>query len=149
MTAQEIWDEYRKSNPIADKYDAWSFGSSLSDQLANLVLQGIKTSTSSAYQSYLPHGCPLPLIGEYNVILNSINEAVCITKTIKVTILPFNQVPSEHAFKEGEGDRSLVYWRKIHKPFFTQELRKIGEKFSEEILVVCEEFELVYPKKSK
>lgn len=118
MTKEEIWHAYKTLNPSADKYDAWSFGSSLTDQLANLVLQNIKTATSSAYQSYLPHACPLPLVGEYSVILNSDNEAVCITRTTKVSIVPFNQVSSEHAFKEGEGDRSLNFWRKVHKAFF-------------------------------
>ena len=50
---------------------------------------------------------------------------------------------AEHAYKEGEGDRSLEYWRKVHEEFFTEELESIDQKFNEDIKLVCEEFELV------
>ena len=44
---------------------------------------------------------------------------------------------------KGDGDRSLAYWRKVHKEFFTEELASIDRKFDEEMQLVCEEFELV------
>ena len=50
----------------------------------------------------------------------------------------------EHAFKEGEGDRSLEYWREVHKKFFRECLEEYGLEFSENMKVVCEEFEVVY-----
>ena len=78
------------------------------------------------------------------MILNSSGEAVCIVRTIKVYITAFNQVTTEHAFKEGEGDRSLDYWREVHVDFLTRELASIGLIFNEKVKVVCEEFELVY-----
>ena len=37
----------------------------------------------------------------------------------------------EHAFKEGEGDRSLEYWREVHKKFFRECLEEYGLEFSE------------------
>jgi uncharacterized protein YhfF len=54
-------------------------------------------------------------------------------------------VPEEHAYKEGEGDSSLAYWREVHQAFFTQEMILIHRTFDEGMRVVCEEFELVYP----
>ena len=56
----------------------------------------------------------------------------------------FNNVSKEHAFKEGEGDRSLEYWREVHKKFFRECLEEYGLEFSENMKVVCEEFEVVY-----
>jgi uncharacterized protein YhfF len=50
----------------------------------------------------------------------------------------------DHVYKEGEGDRSLEYWRKVHIDFLTHELSEINKTFTENTLVVCEEFELVY-----
>ena len=41
---------------------------------------------------------------------------------------------------EGEGDKSLDYWRKVHIKFFEEEF---GDKFNEDMEVLCEEFELV------
>jgi uncharacterized protein YhfF len=53
-------------------------------------------------------------------------------------------VTAEHAYREGEGDRSLSHWRGVHRKFFTQELEAEGLEFSEDMKLVCEEFEVVY-----
>ena len=41
---------------------------------------------------------------------------------------------------EGEGDKSLDYWRKVHIKFFEEESEG---KFNEDMEVLCEEFELL------
>ncbi|SFB37945.1 ASCH domain-containing protein [Clostridium frigidicarnis] len=58
-----------------------------------------------------------------------------------LNILLFSEVNSEFAYKEGEGHKPLLYWREAHIKFFNRELEM---KFSEDMLVVCEEFEVVY-----
>ena len=138
MTAEELW----KQSGINGKYNAWAFGDD-ADKLANLVKAGIKTATCSALCFYELEGEPLPRVGEYNVILDSNEEAVCITQTTKVCIKPFNEISEEHAFKEGEGDRTLSYWQKVHQRFFTEELKMVGLSFNTEMKLVCEEFEVV------
>lgn len=146
MCAEEMWAAFCQIHPKAAglPYEAWAFGGA-PDELAQLVLAGCKTATSSAYDLYIKKKQPLPQIGEYSVILNSRKEAVCIIRTCKVTILPFREVGETHAYREGEGDRSLAYWQKIHEDFFTKALEKNGFSFSPSSRVVCEEFELLYP----
>ena len=145
MQANELWAQFAQANNLTNEsYDAWAFGGA-PDELARLVLQGEKTATSSAYDIYQVKNQPLPQAGEYSVILNSKREAVCIIRTTKVQILPFDKVDEQHARKEGEGDKSLSYWRKIHRDFFKTALQKIGLSFDESRKVVCEEFEVVYP----
>ena len=139
MTSKELW----KRSGFTGTFEAWSFGEA-PDELADLVLQGIKTATCSAYDLYLINNEPLPHTGDYSVILNSNEEAVCIIKTVKVYVTEFNQVSEEHAFKEGEGDRSLDYWRKVHESFLTGELASVNKPFDENTKVVCEEFEVMY-----
>ena len=78
------------------------------------------------------------------MILNSSGEAVCVVKTIKIYVTEFKNVSAEHAYKEGEGDRSLEYWREVHVNFLTNELATINKTFDENTKVVCEEFEVVY-----
>lgn len=150
MTEKEMWLEYTRLNPDAKAYSAWAFGGNTPDMpdiLAGHVLDGIKTATASAYPFYPAENSPLPQVGEYNLILNTRNEAVCITRTTKVYVTPFSKVSAEHAYKEGEGDRSLTFWRECHSGVFTMELKEINQNFSEDMLVVCEEFEVVYPAK--
>jgi uncharacterized protein YhfF len=89
-------------------------------------------------------GESLPETGEYNIILDAGDEAVCITRTTKVDVGRFSQVTADHAHREGEGDRSLSHWRDVHRKFFTQELEAEGLEFSEDMKLVCEEFEVVY-----
>ena len=48
------------------------------------------------------------------------------------------------AFMEGEGDRSLDYWRRIHREYFTEVLGAVGLAFDEKSELVCEEFEIAY-----
>ncbi len=59
--------------------------------------------------------------------------------------MTFAEVDAAFAFDEGEGDRSLDYWRGAHERFFTRTLPDIGKTFNETMPVVCERFEKVYP----
>ncbi len=148
MTKEQMWAEYLKVNPQAKSYEAWQFGGTTEEMpniLAQLVLKGEKTATASAYPLYQAENAPLPSVNAFNIILDLNEEAVCMIKTTKVYVLPFCEVPSAHALKEGEGDKSLTYWKNAHAVFFERELAQIGMTFSEDMLVVCEEFERVYP----
>ena len=145
MTPKEMWQAYKKINPeIGDEIDAWAFGA-LADELADLVLRGEKTATASAYELYKLENEPLPQAGSFDVILDSQDRAVCIIEISKVSVLPFNQVSADHAFKEGEGDKSLTYWQQVHQELFTEWLAEVGLGFSQESGVVLEEFHKVYP----
>ena len=146
MTGKELWNLFiREKNlpEITSDYDAWSFGSS-ADELAQLVVNGIKTATCSAYPLYGLKNEPLPVADVYSIILDSKGNAVCVIKTTKVEIVPFEEVTAEHAYKEGEGNRSLDDWKEVHEKFFTKALNKVGLHFTHDMKVVCEEFSVVY-----
>ena len=145
MTPQEMCNAYKQINSaIGDEIDAWAFGVD-ADFLADLVLKGEKTATASAYDLYALEDEPLPQEGKFDVILDSQNQAVCIVEIIKVSVEPFNQVSAQHAYKEGEGDKSLTYWRQVHEDFFTEWMREAGLSFTPNSKVVLEEFRKVYP----
>ena len=145
MTPQEIWNKYKQINPsIGDEIDAWAFGVE-ADTLADLVLKGEKTATTSAYDLYALEDEPLPQEGTFDVILDSQNQAVCIVEITKVSVELFNQVSAQHAYKKGEGDKSLTYWRQVHEDFFTECLREAGLTFTPDSKIVLEEFHKVYP----
>ena len=144
MSAFENMEKvYDPSQSEQQTYEAWAFGAQ-ADELAELVKKGEKTATASAYPLYELGGDPLPKEGEYSVILNSREEAVCIIRTTKVYVVPFCEITESHAFKEGEGDKSLSYWRKVHEEFFKNALERKGLNFDEQMRVVCEEFEVLY-----
>lgn len=139
MTDKELWDK----SGISGMYEAWAFGGA-PDKLARLVVSGIKTATCSALVLFELEDEPIPKPGDYSVILDSVGNAVCIIRTTRVYVVPFEDVSKDHAFKEGEGDRSLGYWRAVHEEFFTEELATVHLQFDKRMELVCEEFELVF-----
>ncbi|VPD69863.1 acetyltransferase [Streptococcus pneumoniae] len=144
MTPQEMWNKYKQINPsIGDEIDAWAFGVE-PDLLADLVFKGEKTATASAYDLYVLEDEPLPQVGTFDVILDSQNQAVCIVEITKISVKPFNRVSDDHAYKEGEGNKTLVYWRQVHEDFFRDCLGEAGLTFTPESKVVLEEFRKVY-----
>ena len=145
MTPQEMWNAYKKINPlIGDEIDAWAFGVE-PDLLADLVFTGEKTATTSAYDLYAVEDEPLPQEGTFDVILDSKDQAICIIEITKVSVQPFHQVSADHAYKEGEGDKSLAYWRQVHEDCFAEWMREAGLTFTPDSKVVLEEFRKVYP----
>jgi len=150
-TVEIMWENYLESigenlENTHKKYDSWYFcdNKKSADELAKLVKQGIKRATTGLHYSYEVEGDKLPEVGEISIVLNWDNEAQCIIQTKKVSITPFNEVSEEFARREGEGDKSLKYWQDEHRNFFIRGLKEESIDFSEDMLVVCEEFELIY-----
>lgn len=147
MTADALWQDFCRKTEIdpCTPHSAWAFGAA-PDKLAKLVLEGTKTATASGYDLYFLEGAeePLPKAGDYSIILDSRDNALCIIRTVKTTVVPFDEVGSVQAYKEGEGDRSLAYWREVHEEFFTEDFKACGVEFSHRSPILCEEFEMVY-----
>ena len=150
-SVKEIWERYLSSisknmNNSVKTYESWYFCNNKKDanELAELVKKGIKKATASLHCLYEIENEQVPKAGDYAVITNWNGIAQCIIKTKNINIIPFKNVTKEFAAKEGEGDKSLRFWRKVHRKFFAMELKERNKKFSEDMLVVCEEFEVVY-----
>ncbi len=148
----DYWEAFlrRESNDadaVRSGYQAWSFGNNpdMANHLGNLVLEGVKTATASLVWSYDSGDDPLPTIGQYSIILNGQDMPLCIIQTTELDIVPFDEVDEAQAYLEGEGDRSLAYWREVHWKFFEEECRLIGRLPELKMPVLCERFTLVYP----
>jgi predicted acetyltransferase len=86
----------------------------------------------------------IPKVGDYSVILNSKDEAVCVIRDYDVYIRPFGDVPPFHAYAEGEGNMSLEYWRNVHTSFFKECLDETDMPFNQESKIICEKFSVEY-----
>jgi len=146
-----MWNSYLESfgetAETTDKtYEAWHFCNNEEDanELAQLVLDGAKKATASLYDIYTYEGESVPEVGDHSIIIDWDGNAKCIIKTTVISIVPFKDVTAEFAATEGEGDKSLEYWRRAHLEFFGEECEKMSRTFNEDMLVVCEEFEVVW-----
>ena len=148
----KFWQKYldtlpEKKKPISDKYEVWHFcdNKRSADQLVQLVLQGIKTATCGMVWSYEAEGEKLPEKGDISIITNWEGEPVCIIETTQAQIKAFNEVGDRHAYEEGEGDRSLEYWRKVHWEAFSRECAALGKEPGEDMPLLCERFRVLFP----
>lgn len=83
------------------------------------------------------------------MILDGNENTVVVIQIIFVEIVRFNEVGEEHAYLEGEGDRTLRYWRKVHEEFFTKELEMVDQSFHEKMPVYVSGLRLFIKKKVK
>ncbi len=72
-------------------------------------------------------------------------NAKAIIETLKIEQVPFNKITEEFAATEGEGDKSLKYWKKVHQAYYEREMAYYPEKFNEDMIIVCEYFKKIYP----
>lgn len=151
ISVKKMWEEYLASKGESidntnKSYTSWHFcdNENSADSLAELVREGIKRGTTSLYELYKAEKEQLPKVDSYSIITDWNGIARCIIRTKKVTILPFQDVNEELANIEGEGDKSLFYWRNVHIDAFSRELKEFGIEFSQDMLVVFEEFDVEY-----
>ncbi|MGO1923828.1 MAG: ASCH domain-containing protein [Jeotgalicoccus sp.] len=145
MTAEQYWNEFINKNPkySGKSYTSWQFGVD-PDELAELVISGKKTLTCSSLKEYEVENESLPEVGEISIVLDENDTPKCIIECTKVYTIIFKDVGEDIAYKEGEGDRSLSYWRQAHIDFFEWLYPEIGLEFNESEEIVVEEFKLIY-----
>jgi uncharacterized protein YhfF len=123
---------------IPEKYrDLRSFafgdGPELADELLELVLKGVKTATCSNEDE---PNTSTP--GERWIVLDGRGTPRCVIESTEVTYRRYSEVDAAFAHDEGEGNRSLAYWRSAHRNYFGRQ-----GKFSEDMMLMCERFRLV------
>lgn len=155
MSVDEFWQEYLDSlaedAPHPDDYQAWGFGDTpeMADELGRLVVEGIKTGTASLAWEYAHDGEEFPRVGDCSVVLDGAGEPLCIIETTRVYVEAFKDVDAEQAHAEGEGDRSLEYWREAHWDYFSRRCEVIGRAADECMPVMCERFRVVWQGKEQ
>ena len=148
---QAYWRSYLETLPADspardERYAAEGSGDSpeMADELGALISAGTKTATCSALWEYEAEGEPLPEVGLKTIVLGGTGDPLCIVETTEVEVRPYDEVDGLLASEEGEGDRSLEYWREAHWRFFSRTLPSIGKEPATDMPLVCERFRVVY-----
>lgn len=142
---EAYWRAFAKERGLSNTpYTAFAFGdgSELADELLELVVRGDKRATACLVQAYIE---PLAAPGDYAIVLDGSGAPCCVLMTREVVVKPFAEADDAFAWDEGEGDRSLVFWRDVHNTFFRGQAETAGIEFGPTSEVVLERFELVWP----
>jgi uncharacterized protein YhfF/protein-L-isoaspartate O-methyltransferase len=147
----ELWKRYLASlgempETTGRTFTAWHFCDSKesADELAELVLAGTKRATAGSVAEYEAAGEEVPRAGDLSVVLDGSGLARCLIQTTGVELVPFGEVTAEFARTEGEGDGSLEYWRRVHLDYFTRTLAPHGITPTDQLLIACERFDVVF-----
>ncbi|MBV9430554.1 MAG: ASCH domain-containing protein [Hyphomicrobiales bacterium] len=118
------------------KLETFSFGDSskLADELLALVLEGKKRATCWA----VSEGLKGAALAKPMVALDGAGRPRAILETVELVQRRFDEVDASFAFDEGEGDRSLAYWREVHRRYFTR-----LNLFRPDMMLWCERFNLI------
>ncbi len=149
---ETYWETFLATLPADSPYrnapheaEGWGDSPEMAEELGALIAAETKIATCSAVWEWEAEGQSWPNPGFLTIVLDGRDQPLCIVETTEVIVKPYNQVDAQFAYDEGEGDRSLAYWREAHRRFFTRSLAKIGCAFSEEMPLVCERFRVIYP----
>jgi uncharacterized protein YhfF len=150
QAVETFWKSYLASTGqeslIERPPEAWGFGDSpeMADELGLLVVQGIKTATCSLLWEYEAEGEAMPQVGELSIIVDGAGRPLCIIETVEVELRAYNDVDAQFAYDEGEGDRSLAFWRDVHWRFFSRACASLGRVPTADMPLVCERFQAIY-----
>jgi uncharacterized protein YhfF len=143
-----MWRDYRQGCECdPGSYAVWYFADNEIDAngLVKLVLGGPKRATASALWAHEADATPVPRPGDLAIVTDWVGVAQCVIRTTEVDVVPYCEVTEAFAAAEGEGDRSLNYWKQVHWPYFQREMRRLGREPRVDMPVICHRFEVVYP----
>ena len=124
--------------------DSYGDSAEMSAELLALIREGRKRAGTALLWAHDHDAEPVPQAGDLAIVVDHRDEPVFVARFLSVTTQPFDAVDAGFAELEGEGDRSLEFWRRTHWEFFTRECARIGREPAPEMPVVCSVFEVLH-----
>jgi len=147
---ENFWQQFCEVSELSleTPFQAWYFGSDseMATELLQLVLEGKKAATAALVWEFENTPEDMPILDGYSVVTDFEGNPKIVVRTAELRVLPFNEVDEKFAFDEGEGDQSLDYWREVHWDYFSRRCAEIDREPSLSMPVICERFEVLYPK---
>jgi uncharacterized protein YhfF len=131
--------------PPTRAVDVWSFGNEpeMAARLAHLVANGAKRVTMGWVQALEKLGVPQPYTGGVSVVTDGFGFPRLLLRSTDVRVVRFDEVDSESAAGEGEGDLTYADWRDGHVAYFTAEAARTAMTFDGSARIAIERFELL------
>jgi len=129
------------------EFSVFSFGDSpeLCEFVLAETLAGRNRATASLRWSY---DGPPPQVGDIAIATDWTGAPRAILVTRQVEVVRYADVSEDFARAEGYVADPLNEWREVHWAFFSRRCADLGRIPSPDMPIVCERFELVYPRGS-
>ncbi|MEM6677628.1 MAG: ASCH domain-containing protein [Pseudomonadota bacterium] len=126
-------------------YDVMRIGDTAgsADLGAAAILSGRKTATSALPEDFAADLGPPP-IGSFSVVLDGGGAAVCVVRTVALSLCRFDALDAGFARDYGEWDGSLETLRRELGAHYGARAAALGLDWHEEREILCEWFEVVH-----
>ncbi len=131
----------KHQNVVADYFCADEENANI---CSDLILRDEKTATCSMKYWYESGLEPMPKVGTLQVVTDWNGNPTSIIETTEVSECKFSEITAEFAASEGEGDKSLDWWRQAHWDFFSAECEEQGLQPDNDMILILEKFKVVY-----
>jgi uncharacterized protein YhfF len=112
------------------------------DEGATLILNGMKTLTSSPFWDY--PDSKIPFVGALSVLLDGSRRPRGIGETTRVEIMPLGAITEEMARAYGEGERTVEWWRRVMGAFYTASATRHSAVLTDDTPHIWEWFAVVH-----
>jgi uncharacterized protein YhfF len=144
-----FWDDVKTSGADSgDDYWVRRIGGDPDsvDIILDLILKGEKCGTFGVKMLQERQPEITPTLGGVAVLVDFDGMPRAAIKTTQLTPVAYKDITEAHIAVEGPGARKLEVWQGIHWPYWTRLLEPHGLTPSEDMTVMVEHFDLVYPK---
>ena len=145
---EPFWLAYQREHQVkVAGFSASALGTTraVADELAELVLSGVKRAHATLHRDFQQQLDVLPQVGDHLVVLDGAGTPRAIVRTTQVELRCFNQIDDPFAFDAGEGDLTLRWWLTAHRQDFAERAELEGFEVDERVELVLEWFERVWP----
>jgi uncharacterized protein YhfF len=145
---EPFWLDYQRASGVkVEGFSAGALGHThvLADELAALVLSGVKRAHATLHRDFQKDLEPLPQPGDHLVVLDGQGQPRAIVRTTHVELRHFNEIDDVFAFEAGEGDLTLRWWLTAHRQDYAERAEAEGFEVDEHVELVLEHFDLVWP----
>ena len=145
---EAFWSKVCKIHGISnDNYHTKTFGdpryAEYGNHVTELAIAETKRATAHLALDFELNQVARRKTGDYWIILWEDFSPACVLHLVNVEVRPFKDVDAAFAAREGEGDGSLEYWKRIHEEYFKLQLADWGNDWSDDLPVVLESFDLL------
>jgi uncharacterized protein YhfF len=145
---QAFWLDYQRTCKVdVPGFAASAFGHNrvLADELAGLVVDGIKRAHATLEHDFTADNDDLPQPGDHLVVLDGRGRPCAIVRNTHVERRHFDEIDDAFAFEAGEGDLTLRWWLTAHRQDFAERAEREGFQVGERAVLILEYFERVWP----
>ena len=145
---QAFWLDYQRTCKVqVPGFAASALGHNrvLADELAELIVAGIKRAHATLEHDFTVDKDVLPQPGDHLVVLDGRGRPRAIVRNSHVERRHFDEIDDAFAFEAGEGDLTLRWWLTAHRQDFAERAEHEGFQVGERAVLVLEYFERVWP----